>query len=97
MITFSAKVTSSTVTSSEQNISDSNNSNVKIKNVYDKELKVSEYLLNDESINTKLEEYDIKMEYGDFGMIYPRIYFYKNGYERFLNKFNEVIDYVQNN
>lgn len=34
----------------------------KIQNVYDKELKVSEYLLNDETINTKLEEYDIKMK-----------------------------------
>lgn len=42
-----------------------------------------------------IEEYNIKMEHGDFGMIYPRIYFYKNGYECFLNGFNIVIDYVQ--
>lgn len=34
----------------------------KIKKVYDKELKVSEYLLSDEDINSKLEEYDLKIK-----------------------------------
>ena len=33
----------------------------KIKGIYDKELKVSEYLLSDEAINSRLEEYDIRI------------------------------------
>ena len=37
----------------------------KIKSVYDNELTVSEYLLNDDDINNKLEEYDIKLENTD--------------------------------
>lgn len=34
----------------------------KIKNAYDKELKISEYLLSDKEINNRLEEYDIKLK-----------------------------------
>lgn len=34
----------------------------KIKNAYDKELEISKYLLSDEEINNKIEEYDIKLE-----------------------------------
>ena len=34
----------------------------KIKNVYDRELTVTEYLLSDEEINSKLEEYDVRIE-----------------------------------
>lgn len=34
----------------------------KINNAYDKELKISKYLLSDEVINNKLEEYDIKLK-----------------------------------
>ena len=34
----------------------------KIRNVYDSELNVSEYLLNDEDINNRLEEYDGRIE-----------------------------------
>lgn len=34
----------------------------KIKSVYDSELSISEYLLNDDDINNKLEEYDVKLE-----------------------------------
>ena len=34
----------------------------KIRSVYDSELSVSEYLLNDDNINNKLEEYDVKLE-----------------------------------
>ena len=34
----------------------------KIKNAYDKELKISKYLLSDIDINNKLEEYDIKLK-----------------------------------
>ena len=33
----------------------------KIKKVYNKELKVTEYLLNNEEINTKIEEYDNRL------------------------------------
>lgn len=34
----------------------------KIRSVYDNELTISEYLLNDEGINSKLEEYDMRIE-----------------------------------
>ena len=34
----------------------------KIKDAYDKELKISKYLLSDIDINNKLEEYDIKLK-----------------------------------
>lgn len=34
----------------------------KIRSVYDNELTISQYLLNDENINSKLEEYDIRIE-----------------------------------
>lgn len=34
----------------------------KIKDAYDKELKISKYLLNDIDINNKLEEYDTKLK-----------------------------------
>lgn len=34
----------------------------KIRSVYDNELTISEYLLNDEDINSKLEEYDTRIE-----------------------------------
>ena len=34
----------------------------KIRNVYNKELILSKYLLNDENINNRLEEYDIKLQ-----------------------------------
>lgn len=34
----------------------------KIKDAYDKELKISKYLLSDTDINNKLEEYDIKLK-----------------------------------
>lgn len=37
----------------------------KIKSVYDNELTVSEYLLNDDDINSKLEEYDVRIENTD--------------------------------
>ena len=34
----------------------------KIRSVYDNELTISQYLLNDETINSKLEEYDTRIE-----------------------------------
>lgn len=34
----------------------------KIRSVYDNELTISQYLLNDENINSKLEEYDTRIE-----------------------------------
>lgn len=43
-----------------------NKSNInKIEEVYNKELKVSEYLVSDIDINNKLDEYDIKLENTD--------------------------------